>query len=75
MHRRRADHCDVAGLDFGVPAVTRAATRVATPSVSIKTTYLRTGVYALAAYITGSFSASPKVYGTATSKAMLDSIS
>jgi uncharacterized protein (TIGR00162 family) len=32
-------------------------------------------VYALAAYITGSFSASPKVYGTATSKAMLDSIS
>ena len=32
-------------------------------------------VYALAAYITGSFSASPKVYGAATSKAMLDSIS
>lgn len=32
-------------------------------------------VYALAAYITGSFSASSKVYGTATSKAMLDSIS
>jgi uncharacterized protein (TIGR00162 family) len=32
-------------------------------------------VYALAAYITGSFSASPKVYGTATSKVMLDSIS
>ena len=32
-------------------------------------------VYALAAYITGSFSASPKVYGSATSKAMLDSIS
>jgi len=32
-------------------------------------------VYTLAAYITGSFSASPKVYGSATSKAMLDSIS
>lgn len=32
-------------------------------------------VYALAAYITGSFSASPKVYGSATSKAMLDSLS
>jgi hypothetical protein len=32
-------------------------------------------VHTLAAYITGSFSASPKVYGTATSKAMLDSIS
>lgn len=32
-------------------------------------------IYALAAYITGSFSASPKVYGAATSKAMLDSIS
>ena len=32
-------------------------------------------VYALAAYITGTFSASPKVYGSATSKAMLDSIS
>ncbi len=32
-------------------------------------------VYALAAYITGSFSATPKVYGSATSKAMLDSIS
>ena len=32
-------------------------------------------VYALAAFITGSFSASPKVYGAATSKAMLDSIS
>jgi len=32
-------------------------------------------VYTLAAYITGSFSASPKVYGAATSKAMLDSIS
>jgi hypothetical protein len=32
-------------------------------------------VYALAAYITGTFSASPKVYGAATSKAMLDSIS
>ena len=32
-------------------------------------------VYALAAYITGSFSATPKVYASATSKAMLDSIS
>jgi hypothetical protein len=32
-------------------------------------------VYTLAAYITGSFSASPKVFGSATSKAMLDSIS
>ena len=32
-------------------------------------------VYALAAYITGSFSASPKVYGAATSKEMLAMIS
>ncbi len=32
-------------------------------------------VYTLAAYITGSFSATPKVYGAATSKEMLDSIS
>ena len=32
-------------------------------------------VYTLAAYITGSFSTSPKVYGAATSKEMLDSIS
>jgi len=32
-------------------------------------------VYALAAYITGSFTASPKVYGAATSRAMSDSIS
>ena len=32
-------------------------------------------VYTLAAYITGSFTAAPKVYGSATSKAMLDSIS
>lgn len=32
-------------------------------------------VYTLAAYITGSFSEAPKVYGSATSKEMLDSIS
>jgi uncharacterized protein (TIGR00162 family) len=32
-------------------------------------------VYTLAAYITGSFSEAPKVYGSATSKGMLDSIS
>jgi uncharacterized protein (TIGR00162 family) len=32
-------------------------------------------VYTLAAYITGSFSASPKVYGAGTSKGILDSIS
>ena len=32
-------------------------------------------VYALAAYITGTFSASPKVYGSGTSQAMLESIS
>ncbi|MDA4124286.1 MAG: proteasome assembly chaperone family protein [Thaumarchaeota archaeon] len=32
-------------------------------------------VYTLAAYITGAFSASPKVYGAGTSRKMLDSIS
>lgn len=32
-------------------------------------------VYTLAAYITGAFSQTPKVYGTATSKAMLDALS
>jgi uncharacterized protein (TIGR00162 family) len=32
-------------------------------------------VYALAAYITGSFTAEPKVYGAATSKGLLDAIS
>ncbi len=32
-------------------------------------------VFTLAAYITGSFSNSPKVYGSGTSKAMLDSLS
>lgn len=32
-------------------------------------------VYALAAYITGSFSAEPKVYGTATSRSLLDVLS
>jgi uncharacterized protein len=31
-------------------------------------------VYTLAAYITGSFSATPKVYGAATSKVMLDAL-
>ena len=32
-------------------------------------------VYTLAAYITGSFSAAPKVYGAATSKRLLDAVS
>ncbi|HME19740.1 MAG TPA: proteasome assembly chaperone family protein [Nitrososphaerales archaeon] len=34
-----------------------------------------TEVYTLAAYITGSFAAEPKVYGAATSKRMLDAVS